>query len=95
MKELQGLADIVTSTIPKSYSLDPFIERWHFTVTQRHRLRRVLERWAVLEKDESPLTSVPSDCPSARDTIEALENALVAKRLDLHEPAAPNRPELS
>ena len=95
VKALQGLADIVTSTIPKSYSLDPFIERWHFTVTQRHRLRRVLERWAVLEKDESPLTSVPSDCPSARDTIEALENALVAKRLDLHEPAAPNRPELS
>ena len=95
VKALQNLADIVTSTIPKSYSLDPFIERWHFTVTQRHRLRRVLERWAVLEKDESPLTSVPSDCPSARDTIEVLENALVAKRLDLHEPAAPNRPELS
>ena len=95
VKALQGLSDIVTSTIPKSYSLDPFIERWHFTVTQRHRLRRVLERWAVLEKDESPLTSVPSDCPSARDTIEALENALVAKRLDLHAPAAPNRPELS
>jgi hypothetical protein len=95
VKALQNLADIVTSTIPTSYSLDPFVERWHFTVTQRHRLRRVLERWAVLEKDESPLTSVPSDCPSARDTIEALENALVAKRLDLHEPAAPNRPELS
>ena len=95
VKGLQDLADIVTSAIPKSYSLDPFIERWHFTVTQRHQLRRVLERWAVLEKDESPLTSVPSNCPSARDTIEALENALVAKRLDLHEPAAPNRPELS
>ena len=92
---LQGLAGIVASTNPKSYSLEPFFERWHFSVTQRHRLRRVLERWAVLEKGENPLTSVPSDCPSARHTIEVLENALLAKRLDLHEPTTSRRPKLS
>ena len=85
VKTLQGLAGIVATTTSKSYSLEPFVERWHFSVTQRHRLRRVLERWAALAKDESPLASVPSDCPSARHTIEALENALLAKRLDLHE----------
>ena len=95
VKALQGLAGIMASTIPESYSLEPFVERWHFSVTQRHRLRRVLERWAVLEKGESPLTSVPPDSPSARHTIEALENALLTKRLDLHAPVAPPCPKLS
>ena len=95
VKALQDLADIVASTTLESDSLEPFIERWHFSVTQRHRLRRVLERWAVLEKGESPLTSVPLDCPSARHTIEALENALLAKPLNLHAPVAPPRPKLS
>ena len=95
VKALQDLADIVASTTPTSHSLEPFIERWHFSVTQRHRLRRVLERWAVLEKGESPLTSVPLDCPSARHTIEALENALLAKPLDLHAPVGPPRRKLS
>ena len=85
VKTLEGLAGIVATTTSKSNNLEPFVERWHFSVTQRHRLRRVLERWAVLAKDESPLASVPSNCPSARHTIEALENALLAKRLDLHE----------
>ena len=95
VEALQGLASIVDNTTPESYSLDPFFERWHFTVTQRHRLRRVLERWAILEKGESPLTSVSSGCLSAQDTIEALENALVTKRLDLHDPAALTQPKPS
>ena len=95
VEALQGLASIVDNTTPESYSLEPFIERWHFSVTQRHRLRRVLERWAVLEKGESPLTSVPPDSPSARHTIEALENALLTKRLNLHAPVAPPCPKLS
>ena len=93
VKALQDLAGIVANTTAKSYNLEPFFERWHFSVTQRHRLRRVLERWVVLAKGENPLTSVPLDCPSARHTIEALEYALLTKRLDLHEPPTPRQPK--
>ena len=85
VEALQGLALIVDNKTPEPYSLEPFVERWHFSVTQRHRLRRVLERWAVLQNDENPLASVPPDSSSARHTIEALENALLTKRLDLHQ----------
>ena len=95
VKALQDLAGIVVSTTPEPYRLEPFVERWHFSVTQRHRLRRVLARWAVLAKGEDPLTSVPSGCPSARHTIEALENALLAKPLDLHAEVARPLPKLS
>ena len=95
VKALQGLAGIVASTIPESYTLEPFVERWHFSVTQRHQLRRVLERWAVLATGENPLTSVPSDCPSARHAIETLENVLLTKPMNLHTAVAPPRSNLS
>ena len=43
VKALQDLAGIVANTTAKSYNLEPFFERWHFSVTQRHQLHRVLD----------------------------------------------------
>jgi nucleoside phosphorylase len=34
--------------------LEPFTERWHFTVQQQLQLKRLLQRWAILAPDNPP-----------------------------------------
>lgn len=52
-----------------------FVERWHFTVTQRRQLRRALQRWSVLRLD-TPAIEVAGEARSAREVLARLRASL-------------------
>lgn len=58
--------------------LAPLVERWHFTVTQRRQLRRLLERWQTL----APQRPLPDDewaeLRRGKDVIRRLNEELDA-----------------
>ena len=56
---------------------DECVERWHFTVSQQHRLTELLRRWQALAPDEHPL---PGGGPPLRQAGDVL--AALAARLD-------------
>ncbi|MBL09509.1 MAG: hypothetical protein CL402_03155 [Acidiferrobacteraceae bacterium] len=64
--------------------LENFYTRWHFTITQKHQLKKIVRRWLVLTKEDNLSAMIPIDCPSAKKAIETLENKLNARSLFLH-----------
>jgi hypothetical protein len=84
VKALQRLSESITNHQTEPYDLESFFVRWHFTVTQRHQLRKLIRRWMLLAKDENPITTIPRDCLNASQAIEALETSLLARPLNLH-----------
>lgn len=58
--------------------LAAFVERWHFTVTQRRRLDRLLRRWRVRAPGERPLTADLEGLVRGRDVLARLEARLDA-----------------
>ena len=84
VKALQRLSESITNHQTEPYDLESFFGRWHFTVTQRHQLRKLIRRWMLLAKDENPITTIPRDCLNASQAIEALETSLLARPLNLH-----------
>lgn len=53
-----------------------FIERWHFTETQRHQLSRLLQQWSTLLPDADPLASVSVGGRNARAVLDELRDGL-------------------
>ena len=83
-RHLQTLSHAITSSAPEYWKLQPFLERWHFSVTQEHQLRKILVRWSLLTQKENPLTSIPLNCKNANQAIKTLENELLARPMNLH-----------
>ncbi len=81
-REIQQFADtlqifrekIFEATTP---SEEPFLSQWHFTNTQRHQLRRLLNRWASLESQPFSIESV-SHLANTSDLLYHLEQEINA-----------------
>lgn len=53
-----------------------FLDRWAFTVTQRHRLERLLRRWSVLRPMSTPDPADFRYSRSSREVLKALEKEI-------------------
>lgn len=71
----RGLAAEVAARLQSPEPLESFLTRWHFTVTQRRQLERLLRRLAAL--GEEPLTpEALGPARSAREALAALRRAI-------------------
>jgi len=70
--KLAGLAGEVNATRPRLAELDRILNRWHFSVSQQHRLRELLRRWEVLTGGEPALDADLNRCPSAKAVLGEL-----------------------
>jgi hypothetical protein len=72
---------IEIKVLPHNGSLpESWAKRWSFSVTQGHRLRRLLQRWKVLIGDEETLDSVLGACKDGAAVLTALEARLNAEK---------------
>lgn len=62
--------------------LAPFLDRWHFSVTQRHRLRRNLQRWAALRRGEDCPAALFQHCRNATAVLTDMDRQLNADALE-------------
>ena len=62
-------------SLPESWA-----NRWSFSVTQGHRLRRLLQRWGALIGDAETLDSALSACKDGAAVLTALEERLNAEK---------------
>ncbi|SVD49611.1 uncharacterized protein METZ01_LOCUS402465, partial [marine metagenome] len=59
---------------------ESWVNRWSFSVTQGHRLRRLLQRWRALIDDEETLDSAVVACKDAVEVLRTLEDRLNAEK---------------
>lgn len=52
------------------------LERWHFTVSQQHRLRRLLQQWHALAAEESPWQDDAQSLSKAKHALDYLTQRL-------------------
>ncbi len=78
---LGALADEAEALERAPPELEAFTSRWHFSVAQRHRLNRLLQRWAV-RAGVSPWCEELERCRDGRSALAVLEARLGA--LPLH-----------
>jgi adenosylhomocysteine nucleosidase len=72
---------IEIKVLPHNGSLpELWANRWSFSVTQGHRLRRLLQRWKVLIGDGETLDSVLGACKDGAAVLTALEARLNAEK---------------
>lgn len=69
------LASEVAVRLAPPEQLPAFLERWHFTVTQRRQLERLLRRLAVLAEEPATCDSV-SEARSAKEVLARLRRAI-------------------
>ena len=58
--------------------LQAFLQRWHFTSTQRHQLRQLLANWQVLAPEADPFATMPAGLRSSRQVLTHLHRQLAA-----------------
>lgn len=57
-------------------ALAPFLGRWHFTVSERYQLRRLLERWRVLAPEQDLWSEALTHAGHAGEVLRRLEREL-------------------
>lgn len=73
---LSALSAEINATRPRLEELDRILQRWHFSVTQRHRLEGLLRKWRVLYPDAAVMDAELNRCPSARSVLAEIEDRL-------------------
>jgi adenosylhomocysteine nucleosidase len=51
LTQLDQLEKQLSQQQPSSEIMEPFLQQWHFSTTQRHQLQRLLQRWEALSGD--------------------------------------------
>ena len=59
----------------KPEELEPFLKRWHFTVTQTFQLRRLLRQFKTLTPSQNLLSELQT-LPNSKKVVAALENKI-------------------
>ncbi len=75
--QMQVLSEQLSRLNSPPRELDKFIHRWHFTTTQRHQLKRLLQRWDTLLPHESVWQPEVESLQKARDVL-----GFLCQRLD-------------
>jgi hypothetical protein len=68
-------------------TVEPWLDRWHFTVTERRQLERLLARLAALDPAGAPTAADLAAERSARDVLGALADFLDEHPVDYRRPA--------
>lgn len=66
-----------------THKLKEFLLNWHFTVTQKYELEKILRRWSIIFPDIDPLKIVINECKISRDVIRVLRNELNNTTVDI------------
>jgi len=74
LQQLRTLAEPLHEQEPPL--LEPFIERWHFTVQQQRQLKRLLQHWAILAPAEPPHIRDLGALKQAKEVLRWLERRL-------------------
>ena len=77
VSQLQAEERCSEALMAQQPDIDAFTERWHFTVSQRHRLRKALWRWSLLAADTELWDS---ELAGSRDGAGALQ--CIERRVD-------------
>jgi adenosylhomocysteine nucleosidase len=76
--ELGRLVRLLEGTESDPAELEGFLARWHFTVSERHRLRRLLRRWSVLTGGQAAWSPELAALQRGKDVLRGLERRLDA-----------------
>lgn len=74
--DLNNLAQELADAQPHLGDVDRFLERWHFTVSQEHQLRAVLQQWASRVPNVAVWDESLNRCPSAKSVLAELRARL-------------------
>ncbi len=80
---LRGLASALPCAPIDEAALVPFLERWHFTISERHQLRRLLERWRVLAPEQDPWCEALAQARHGAEVLRRVERKLRAQPVRL------------
>ena len=75
-EQLSKLAELIDNRASRVNLVEPFLERWNFSVTQQHMLRRMLMKCAALGIDISIDCKILHNCSDSRSVIRAIEYEL-------------------
>lgn len=78
VSELSSLAGDVKDAQPRLAELERIVGRWHFTVSQQHRLRELLRQWETLSAGAPVVDQDLNRCPSAKSVLAEIEGRLNA-----------------
>lgn len=76
INSLDGLAAEVATRNPSDLILQPFLEKWKFSVTQQHLLFKLLRKTNSLGMVIDVNASVVRDCRNASEAIEAISEKI-------------------
>ena len=80
IKELVRKLQVLSMEEEERTSDPPFLQeclsRWHFTVTQTHQLKNLLQKWSLIQPEKNVLDVLLSDCKNSRNVIQTLEAQL-------------------
>lgn len=74
--ELSQLAREITRLYAPPPELGRFLERWHFTVSERHKLRRLLQCWRLSAHGQQALTAELDALTAPGEVLALLERRL-------------------
>ena len=77
VKVTTALADEIAAALPE-IDVEPWLERWRFTVSQRRRLEKLLARLAVVASGSPVVTDLAADAGDARAVLTRLEEAVTS-----------------
>lgn len=65
---------------PDAAAMQPFLQRWHFSVAQQHQLQRLLQRWQALSDTPSDISEF-AGAGNSKQVIAALRERIAAMPL--------------
>ena len=82
---LNRLSADLADTLPQLNDFDHFVDRWHFTVSQEHQLRSLMQQWAARARDQPLWNEGLNRCPSAKSVLAELRQLLRKLPVNLDE----------
>ena len=78
VSQLQAEERCTAALMAEQPDIGAFTERWHFTVSQQHRLRKVLWRWSLLAADTKLWDSELAGCRDGAGVLQCIEERVDA-----------------
>jgi hypothetical protein len=78
-----SLAQELATLSKEPPELETFLERWHFTVSERRRLQRLLRRWHLLAPEKDLLDEELSRRKTSKDVLRAIQARIEALPVSL------------
>ncbi|MFQ5938263.1 MAG: hypothetical protein ACE5LB_17815, partial [Acidiferrobacterales bacterium] len=83
VRELAGISEQLTEVGADPAQLRRFLDRWHFSVSQRHRLRELLRRWQLVAPGHDAWSQEIETLRTAQQVLALLDRQLQARPIKL------------